>query len=76
MKKGILLTLCAAMALSSCGTYTGSGAATGATFGTILGSAIGGITGAPRLCHGIFGKTGSQSDWQREIRLKSDAIWG
>ena len=48
MKKGVLLTLSAALALASCGTYTGSGAATGATFGTILGSAIGGITGGPR----------------------------
>lgn len=31
--------------LTSCGTYTGQGAAAGGTFGAILGSAIGGITG-------------------------------
>ena len=48
MKKGVLLTLSAALALASCGSYAGQGAATGATFGTILGSAIGGITGGPR----------------------------
>ena len=34
--------------LSSCGTYTGSGAATGGYFGSIIGSAIGGITGGWR----------------------------
>ena len=48
MKKGVLLTLSAALALASCGSYAGQGAATGATFGTILGSAICGITGGPR----------------------------
>ena len=31
--------------LSSCGTYTGSGAVTGGSFGSIIGSAIGGIAG-------------------------------
>ena len=34
--------------LSSCGTYTGSGAATGGYFGSIIGSAIGGISGGWR----------------------------
>ena len=34
--------------VSSCGTYTGSGAFTGAHFGSILGSAIGGITDGRR----------------------------
>ena len=34
--------------MSSCGTYTGEGAATGAAFGSILGSAIGGISGGWR----------------------------
>ena len=34
--------------LSSCDTYTGSGAYAGATFGSILGSAIGGLSGGPR----------------------------
>lgn len=48
MKKGIIYLAAGALLLSSCGTYTGSGAATGATFGSILGSAIGGIAGGPR----------------------------
>ena len=48
MKKVLMTTVCAAFLLSSCGTYTGSGAYTGATFGSILGSAIGGITDGPR----------------------------
>lgn len=34
--------------LSSCGTYTGTGAYAGATLGGIFGSAIGGINGGPR----------------------------
>jgi len=34
--------------MSSCGTYSGQGAATGAAFGSILGSAIGGISGGWR----------------------------
>ncbi len=48
MKKVLIFTLCATLLLSSCGTYTGSGAFTGAHFGTILGSAIGGITNGRR----------------------------
>lgn len=48
MNKSLVFTVCVAAALSSCGTYTGDGAATGATFGSILGSAIGGISGGPR----------------------------
>lgn len=48
MKKIFIYTACAALLLTGCGTYTGSGAFTGAHFGTILGSAIGGITGGPR----------------------------
>ena len=34
--------------LSSCGTYTGQGAATGGWFGSMIGSAIGGISGGHR----------------------------
>lgn len=48
MKKCMIYLAAGALLLSSCDTYTGSGAATGATFGSILGSAIGGITGGPR----------------------------
>ena len=39
---------CSSLLLSSCDTYTGSGAYAGATFGSILGSAIGGLSGGPR----------------------------
>lgn len=48
MNKSLVFTVCVAAALSSCGTYTGDGAATGAMFGSVLGSAIGGISGGPR----------------------------
>lgn len=48
MKKGIVYMIGAALLLSSCGTYTGSGAYAGGGLGAILGSAIGGIAGGPR----------------------------
>lgn len=48
MRRGIIYLAAAALLLSSCDTYTGTGAATGASFGSILGSAIGGIAGGPR----------------------------
>ena len=48
MKKSTVFIMSAALLLSSCGTYTGSGAITGGGFGAILGSAIGGIAGGPR----------------------------
>lgn len=48
MRKFFVLSVCAAVLLSGCGTYAGSGAFTGAHFGSILGSAIGGITDGPR----------------------------
>ena len=48
MKKVVVLTMGAALLLSSCGTYTESGAYTGGMFGSIIGSAIGGISGGPR----------------------------
>lgn len=44
MKRVFVLTFCAALLVSSCGTYTGSGAYTGSYLGSILGSAIGGIS--------------------------------
>ena len=82
MKKGVLLTLSAALALASCGSYAGQGAATGATFGTILGSAIGGIAGGPRgsdigtvvgMAGGAVagGAIGSAADKAREDRYQS-----
>ena len=50
MKKSLILSLLAAVVLSisSCNTYTGSGAITGGSLGSILGSAIGGIAGGAR----------------------------
>ena len=48
MKKVMLLIVGAALLLSSCGTYTGSGAYVGSSVGAVLGSAIGGISGGGR----------------------------
>jgi uncharacterized protein YcfJ len=48
MKKLLVISVCAMLILSSCGTYTGSVAATGGYFGSIIGSAIGGISGGWR----------------------------
>lgn len=48
MKKLLVISVSTMLLLSSCGTYTGSGAATGGYFGSIIGSAIGGITGGWR----------------------------
>ncbi len=48
MKKSLVLLVCSILLLSSCGTYTGSGAYVGGSFGSILGSAIGGLAGGPR----------------------------
>ena len=48
MKTKMLLMISGVLFVSSCGTYTGQGAATGAAFGSILGSAIGGISGGWR----------------------------
>lgn len=48
MKKVLVLSLSAAVVLSSCSTYAGSGAITGGSLGSILGSAIGGIAGGAR----------------------------
>ena len=48
MKKGLFILVSAMILLSSCGTYTGQGAATGGWFGSMIGSAIGGISGGHR----------------------------
>lgn len=48
MKKVILLMLCSSLVMSSCDTYTGSGAYAGGSIGSILGSAIGGLSSGPR----------------------------
>ena len=77
MKKTVTLMMCAALTLSGCGTYAGSGAYTGASLGSILGSAIGGISGGPRgsdvgtiigMASGaiIGGAIGQKADDQRQ----------
>jgi len=48
MKKLLVFALSSTLLLSSCGTYTGSGAYAGGSIGSILGSAIGGLSGGPR----------------------------
>lgn len=48
MKKTLVLSVSALLLLSSCGTYSESGAVTGGWFGSVIGSAIGGIAGGPR----------------------------
>lgn len=48
MKSGFVYLASAALFLSSCGTYTGTGAFTGGSIGSVLGSAIGGLAGGPR----------------------------
>lgn len=47
MKKLIIALFATSVLLSSCTTYTGTGAYVGAGFGSVLGSALGGIVGGP-----------------------------
>lgn len=48
MKKVAISLLSAALVLSSCSSYTATGASVGGEFGHVVGSAIGGITGGWR----------------------------
>lgn len=48
MKKNLIIIMIAALAVSSCGTYTGTGAYAGATLGGHIGSIFGHITGGHR----------------------------
>lgn len=48
MKKILVVSVCALLLLSGCGTYTGQGAYVGGSFGSIIGSAVGGIAGGWR----------------------------
>ena len=48
MKKIMVISVSSLLLLTSCGTYTASGAYAGGTFGSIIGSAIGGIAGGHR----------------------------
>ena len=51
MKNSIGLVMGAALLLTSCGTYTATGAIVGGEFGHVVGSAIGGISGGWRGAH-------------------------
>ena len=81
MEKIFVLTVCGALLLAGCGTYTGAGAYTGSTLGSILGSAIGGISGGHRgsdigtiigMAGGaiVGGAIGSAADQKREQRIE------
>ena len=48
MRNTLLISMSALLLLTSCGTYTGTGAYAGATFGSIIGSAVGGLAGGYR----------------------------
>ena len=48
MKKILVISACSLLLMTSCGTYTATGAYTGGSFGSIIGAAIGGIAGGPR----------------------------
>lgn len=48
MKKLFITAICFSLLLSSCDTYTASGAFAGGSMGSVLGSAIGGLAGGPR----------------------------
>ena len=48
MRKNVLILLASVLLLTSCGTYTGTGAFIGGEFGSIIGSAIGGISNGRR----------------------------
>ena len=76
----MILVACSSLLLSSCDTYTGSGAYVGSSIGSILGSAIGGLSGGPRgsdigTIVGMAGGAavgaaiGSQADQQRQRDL-------
>lgn len=80
MKKSLVFLFSVIFLVTSCGTYTGSGAYVGGSFGSILGSAIGGIAGGPRgsdigTIIGMAGgaavgaAVGNQADQQREQKI-------
>lgn len=65
MNKSFVTAISAALLLSSCGTYTGTGAYAGLSIGSILGSAIGGLSDGPR-----------GSDWGTIIGMAGGAAVG
>lgn len=88
MKKVILLMFCSSLVLSSCDTYTGSGAYAGGSIGSILGSAIGGLSGGPRgsdmgtiigmaggaVVGAVIGSQADQAQADREAAYQQDRV--
>lgn len=88
MKKVILLMLCSSLVMSSCDTYTGSGAYAGGSIGSILGSAIGGLSGGPRgsdmgtiigmaggaVVGAVIGSQADQAQADREAAYQQDRV--
>lgn len=88
MKKVILLMLCSSLVMSSCDTYTGSGAYAGGSIGSILGSAIGGLSGGPRgsdmgtiigmaggaVVGTVIGSQAEQAQADREAAYQQDRV--
>lgn len=65
MKKVFVYAMAGALLMSSCGSYTASGAYTGSMLGSILGSAIGGLSDGPR-----------GSDWGSILGMAGGAVVG
>lgn len=65
MKKVFVYAMAGALLMSSCGSYTASGAYTGSMLGSILGSAIGGLNDGPR-----------GSDWGSILGMAGGAVVG
>lgn len=65
MKKVFVYAIAGALLVSSCGSYTASGAYTGSMLGSILGSAIGGLSDGPR-----------GSDWGSILGMAGGAVVG
>ena len=88
MKKVILLMLCSSLVMSSCDTYTGSGAYAGGSIGSTLGSAIGGLSGGPRgsdmgtiigmaggaVVGAVIGSQADQAQANREAAYQQDRV--
>ena len=88
MKKVTLFMLCSSLLVSSCDTYTGSGAYAGSSIGSILGSAIGGLSGGPRgsdigtivgmasgaMVGAVIGSQADKAQAEREIAYQRDRV--
>ena len=65
MKKVVIVTVCAAMMLSGCGTYAGTGACAGGPRGSDVGTIVGMAGGAV-----IGGAIGTAADQKRQEDLE------